>query len=456
MTTEIEQAVLGSFLLSDLGERSDFFISQIREEDFGHAEHREIFAAIKSELEAGRVPTFRTLAPRLSEMRIGDMTGVAYLGRLVSVGMTAHLLPGYIHAMKQSSGRRMLSAARDSIEMALASEAADVKASTESVMCMLEDVLSSLRTNAKSSFDVGHIAAENIKELKSGKKPNAIKTGLLDLDRVLGGWHRGELAIIGGRPSMGKSAFLFSSLRQAAKGGTCSLIFSLEMRRKTAVNRMLSDAVWNSTAPINYDRIERYDLQQHEIERIEQAAEKFASLPIRIDDQAGLSVAEISSRSRKYADEMAKLGKRIDVIAIDHLGKVAASSRYAGNKVHETGEKVNSLFNLGRELNVSMVVATQLNRGTEKRENKRAEMSDNRDSGDIEQDADTMLFPYRRAYYLQSQKEDDREKEDKRKELLDACKNLIEIGVAKNRNGPRPTLEFFCDMGSNVIRDIVK
>ena len=153
-------------------------------------------------------------------------------------------------------------------------------------------------------------------------------------------------------------------------------------------------------------------------------------------------------------EKLDRIGRHVDVIGIDHLNKVRASDRYAGNMVHETGEKSAAFAEMAKELDAAVVAAHQLNRAVETRENKRPGLSDLRDSGNVEQDAETVIFLYRPAYYLERARENSVAAEDERKDRLAECQNTLEAIIAKNRNGPCLTLEFFADMASNVVRDM--
>jgi replicative DNA helicase len=143
------------------------------------------------------------------------------------------------------------------------------------------------------------------------------------------------------------------------------------------------------------------------------------------------------------------------LVVVDHLGLIKPSGRYSGNKVLETGEVSDALASLAKEQNVAVVALHQLNRGTEGRENKRPTLADLRNSGDLEQDADIVCFAYREAYYLERNKFDaGSQQEMQRQTELDACRNTMEVLIAKNRNGATTTVNLFCDMASNAIRDL--
>ena len=140
-------------------------------------------------------------------------------------------------------------------------------------------------------------------------------------------------------------------------------------------------------------------------------------------------------------------------MVVDHIGFIAPTNRYKGSKVHEVSEITSGLQRLAKSEQIVVLALHQLNREVEGRDNKRPVLSDLRDSGSVEQDADIILFPYRAAYYLERMKFDDAEKEQKRQEKLEASRNELEVNIAKQRNGPSYTIELFADMAANAVRD---
>ena len=174
-----------------------------------------------------------------------------------------------------------------------------------------------------------------------------------------------------------------------------------------------------------------------------------------IEERSGLSAMQIMAETRKAQAYFERMGKRLGLVIVDHIGKVRPSSRYKGNKVHEIGETSQALAHLAKAENVAVLGLVQLNRGVEGRDNKRPGPADLRDSGDLEQDADAVMFAYRPAYYLARGKEDEGSDEEKlRMADLQRKKHALEIIIAKQRNGPVGTVELWCDMGSNVVRDL--
>jgi replicative DNA helicase len=174
-----------------------------------------------------------------------------------------------------------------------------------------------------------------------------------------------------------------------------------------------------------------------------------------IEAQGDLSAAEIAARTRKVATDLERAGKRLGLVIIDHLGKVRPTKNYRGNRVMEVGEISNAMANLAKAEKVAVLCLHQLNRAVEGRENKRPTLADLRDSGNIEQDADLVLFAYRPGYYLERAKDDEgSDGEALRRSQLEAKRHVLELAIAKQRNGETTTIELFCDMPCNVIRDL--
>lgn len=280
-----------------------------------------------------------------------------------------------------------------------------------------------------------------------------IPSGLADLDNVLGGFRRGDYVILAGRPSMGKSAVAVSIARRVAKAGYGVAIYSLEMSYRHWMARTVCDEAWDRVHPIAYSDVLKNSLEDKAFDRFVQAAKRVRELPMIINQKSGLSAAEILIDARQVAQLFANEGKKLGLVIVDHMGKVRPSNRYKGNPVKEMGEVSESMSHLGKSMNVAVLALAQLNRGVESRENKRPTLADLRQSGDLEQDADVVLFPYRPAYYLERSRDDDVEKEDERQRQLEQLRNALEITVAKQRNGATTTVDLFVDIAANAVRD---
>jgi replicative DNA helicase len=290
--------------------------------------------------------------------------------------------------------------------------------------------------------------------IAKGDSGGTIPIGLADLERDLGGWRRGDYAILGGRPSMGKTTIAVAFGRRTAMASHGVLVFSLEMTTRQWMARMATDAGWSKDWAVTYSDALRDRLDDRGRATFEKAANSLRGLPVLIDEQSGLTSSDIAARTRKAAEAFQQRGTRLGLVIVDHLGKVRPSNRYKGNKVHEITEISDAMAHLAKSEQVAVLALHQLNRAVEGRDNKRPELADLRDSGSLEQDADTVLFAYRSAYYLERMKFDKgSEEEDARQEKLEAARNLLEVNIAKQRNGPTGMVELYCNMAANSIRD---
>ena len=286
--------------------------------------------------------------------------------------------------------------------------------------------------------------------------PKHADTGFDDLSRQIGGWKRGRLYVVAGRPGMGKSTFGLAAMLRTALLGHGTVMFALEMSKDELIHMSLANLAWSREARIEYRDLAPEAARQPGYEeayrRVYAARQRLDDLPFYLCDRGGLTMAEIRSEAQAVAQRMATRGKRLEVLCIDHMGLIKADTTYAGNKVAETEQISAALKMLAKELDCAVVALCQLSRQVEGRNDKRPNLSDLRWSGAIEQDADAVIFVYREAYYL-TKKDEDFEKELARKARLEACRNRIELLVEKNRAGPTGSIELFCDIGCAVVRN---
>jgi replicative DNA helicase len=271
-----------------------------------------------------------------------------------------------------------------------------------------------------------------------------VASGLEELDRKLGGFHRSDLIILAARPSMGKTALATNIAYNAAKAcrrrmmpdgtekteeGAVVGFFSLEMSSEQLATRILADI-----SEVASDRIRRGDLTTRDYEAIREAAKQIEKLPLHIDDMGGISISQLAARARRL-----QRSRGLDLLIIDYLQLITSSggSRNDG-RVQEVSLITKSLKALAKELDIPIIALSQLSRQVEMREDKRPQLSDLRESGSIEQDADVVLFIYREAYYIERREpsEDDVEKYAAWQDELRPKHNLAEIIVSKQRHGP--------------------
>lgn len=451
---EIEQAALHAMLSSVEALRA--FSASTAAAEFGHPVHARL-ASHLLELEAdGRQPSVAAAMALFGDDELEPgLTAKHYVGRLfVGGGSLLFAAPWRdVHeTFRAHVARRTVFNAGTTLQLCMTTEL-DVAQLAREGIDALNDVLAGFRKGQSESYTGRDAILAALDDMHAGAA-QIITTGLTDLDDVLGGWPRGELVIVAGRPGMGKSAFTVSSVARAARAGLGAVVFSLEMTRKQMGARLAADLAYVATDRICYEDIGKKRVTgQRQVSRLEEAAELAGS--IRIEEQRGVTVSEIAAKCRRIANELDGAGQRLDVVFVDHIGLVKASSRYAGIRHREVAEVTDGLATLAKELDCAVVGLCQLNRGVEGRESKRPGLSDLRDSGAIEEDASAVVFLYREAYYLQMQgRLDDAEDEMRRQSLLEAHENRLEMIVAKNRNGRTGLITAYCDIGANAIRNL--
>jgi replicative DNA helicase len=284
---------------------------------------------------------------------------------------------------------------------------------------------------------------------------------LVALDKLTGGVQRSNLVIVAGRPGMGKSTFMPSVARQIAAAvndaGVAKYgvgIISLEMDKAAIGLRVMADCAYDPQKQITYSSMNNGRISLDHQEIATNAACDVKALPIEYDFATSMTVAEIAGSARRMAAKLIKKKLALDVLMIDYLGFIRATSRYAGNRVYEIGEITAALKELARQMNLCVVLFCQLNRQVEIRAEKRPQLADLRESGNIEQDADVVIMLYREAYYAADAVETASAPAAKAEAQANLAKVEfdLELLVRKQRQGPPGTVRVFCDIGSSAIR----
>jgi replicative DNA helicase len=424
--------------------------------DFEGTFHRRVIEILIGLHGEGRKPSIEALVAVTGDDEIApNLTVRGYLKGIVTDNLAALHLPfgDALETIRDASQRKALAGAGSDLMMGSTSGARSVSDLATDAVARIDDVLASLRAGKRRAYDAAGAGRSALDLLDSAAAPYPT-TGLVDLDRMIGGWPRGELSVIAGRPGTGKSAVATSSVLRAAKAGHPVCFFSLEMRDQQLGARLLTDLAYTQANPIYYEDILKRQLRdERDRARLQAAQERLQGLPIHIEEQRGLTMAEIGARARKTAAALERDGHPLQIVVVDHLHIIRSSDRYAGNRVRELAEISDGLATLAKELNVAVVALCQLSRAVEGRENKRPSMPDLRESGAIEEDASVIVFLYRAAYYLEKQRFDDEDAERARVEALERARNKIEFGVDKNRNGRVGIVDAFVDIGANAIRN---
>ncbi|HUH57714.1 MAG TPA: DnaB-like helicase C-terminal domain-containing protein [Pseudomonadales bacterium] len=277
--------------------------------------------------------------------------------------------------------------------------------------------------------------------------------GLTDVNRVTGGIHKRDLTLIGGRPSMGKTLSGLSTCIKVADAGHGVGFISLEMDADKLAARAVTDIAFDRGLKVPYQELITGQVNEEDIFKLRSANEKLHDMPLIIEEQSGLTLGDIRIKLEIMLQNFEKLGKPLELLMIDHLGLIKASNRYAGNRNNEIAEMTSGLKSMAREYDIAVVLLSQLNRGLEQQADKRPMLSSLRDSGAIEQDADTIILLYRESYYLGREKSDDPSRQAEISAKLLDCENKLEFAIAKQRNGPVTSVDLFVDVACSSVRN---
>ncbi|NLH58655.1 MAG: replicative DNA helicase [Clostridiales bacterium] len=413
---EAEQSVLGSMLLDN--EAVAAALEELEGQDFYLEAHKEIFETILDIYDRGNPVDLVTVIEGLKQRgSLEAVGGSIYVSDLsVSVPSTANV-GYYIKIIEEKSILRKLIKASNEIIRDSYEASEDLDIIIDSAEKKIFDI--SQRKNARSFEQVKTILLETynkIEELSKNKgKIVGVETGFRDFDLRTSGLNASDFILVAARPSMGKSSFAVNIAQYAAVHNQVPVaIFSLEMSKDQLVQRMLS-----SEANVELQKIRSGDLDEGDWLRLVQAAEPLSNAPIFIDDTPAITAMEIRSKARRL-----KLEHGLGLIVIDYLQLMAGRGRYESRQ-QEVSEISRSLKALARELDVPVIALSQLSRAPEARQDHRPMLSDLRESGAIEQDADIVIFLYRDEYYNPETEK----------------KNIAEAIIAKQRNGPTGTVE---------------
>lgn len=415
---EAEQSVLGGLLLDNEG--WDRIADVVVEQDFYAPEHRRIFRAISVLLESGKAADAITVAEVLEKHgALTDAGGLTYIGTITQNTPSAANVRRYAEIVHERAlVRRVHRAGLDVCEKAAARggmSAADLVDFAQAKMQSVGELASKGGNGPQMLSAVMGRVAEKIDELFNRDDKNEVTglaSGFAQLDKMTTGMQPGDLVILAARPSMGKTAFALNIAEHVGVNlSKPVVVFSLEM-----INEQLGLRLMASMSQIHAQRVRVGRIYDAEWPRITDALKRVQDAPIYLDEDASITPTELRTRARRIHRECGGLS----LIVIDYLQLMNIDSSSGDNRALELGKVTRGLKHLAKELHCPVIVLSQLNRGLEQRPNKRPIMSDLRDSGSIEQDADIVLFIYRDEVYNE--------------DSLD--KGLAEIIVAKQRNGP--------------------
>jgi replicative DNA helicase len=448
---DLEQAVLGSCIANN-GAIDDIFgiCSPL---DFYHAPHREIAEAIVSLSAANLMVSPLSLVSRLgADMRVCDLGGHEYLA-----GMALAAPSGGFKAIARNlsdlSQRREAMIACMNAQEALATRAIPLLQALAPALEAADRAASAqAKTSAGNTNDAIEAALKKAEDMANGKREAFIPSGLKSLDDVTGGLQAGDLCIYAGRPGMGKSSLLLTTAIAAAFAGRPVIVFSLEMTREQMLHRIGTDLDYrfNPTSPLSYSWFRSGSVR---IEQVGRLAEALRQVPdnLEIRDSGDTTIHEMAAHAKAFAGRHGKMG----IVVIDYLQKIPAGDRYRGNKVQEITEISGQAKALAKRIGWPVLAGAQLSRAVESRGEPRPTLSDLRESGAIEQDADQVIGLYRPGYYTDKRKpgsvHDPKYPEWEAEHLQN--KNRLDLIVLKNRHGAEDVLSVFCEMRASAIRD---
>ena len=425
---DAEKTILGAILLDNSAHSEA--AEKLEADDFSLDSHRRIFLRMSELMDTQRAVDIVTLSNELSRYKeIEAVGGVAYLASLTEGLPRRPVIEEYIRIVKEKSlARKVMTIC----SMAIA-RAAD---QSDSILEVLGGAETSLMEATEKSLTNGFQSLDQIVANSFGSIDNLYKesrevTGLAtdftELDRMTSGLQRGELIIIAARPSMGKTAFAINIAQNAAVNHHATVaVFSLEMSKESLLRRMLASQAW-----VDQRKLQTGFLGREDHEKLQNALGQLVESKVFIDDSAGISLAEMRAKARRLKQNAG----RLDLIVVDYLQLMTATLMSSGgkhyeNRTQEVSAVSRGLKALAKELHVPVVALSQLSRASERRgDDKRPMLSDLRESGSIEQDADVVAFIHRESYYNRDE------------EMSESDKAKSEIILAKQRNGPTGTVQ---------------
>ncbi len=418
-SVEAEQSVLGGLLLEN--EALDKIADILSPDDFYRHDHRVIFEHISRLIEHSRPADIVTVAEAL-EAKLSGVGGIAYLAALAQNTPSAANIRRYAEIVRERSVMRKLVTVGSGIaESAFSPQGKSSAQLLDEAEAKIFEIAEGGQRSTQGFIEMKVLlpqVADRIDQLfqrDNASDVTGIPTGFTDLDSMTSGLQAGDLVIVAGRPSMGKTAFSINIAENVALDtGLPVAVFSMEMGATQLAMRMIG-----SVGRLDQHRMRTGRLEDEDWVRLTTALGKLNDAPMYIDESAGLNCLEVRARSRRLHRQCGKLG----LIVIDYL-QLMSSTRQGENRATEISEISRSLKALAKELEVPVVALSQLNRGLEQRPNKRPIMSDLRESGAIEQDADLILFIYRDEVYNPDSQD----------------KGTAEIIIGKQRNGPIGTV----------------
>jgi len=419
---EAEKSVLGAMIISKYALQKA--VDALTKDSFYSNINSEIFECLSYMLEKSIPIDLTTIVTELkSRNKLNEIGGVEYVAEIIDYVPTAANVEHYIKLVEESALlRKLIDVSTD-----IATSAYNTNNGVDDTLDNAERKILSVVNNRRSTEfrpikEVLASAEANLQKLSETKGDvTGVPTGWYDIDNLTSGFHENELIIIAARPAMGKTAFALNLASNIAMNTDKAVaLFNMEMGAEQLVNRMIS-----SLGQIEGKKLATGNLQNNDWKRVGEAINKLSNTKLYMDDTPGITIGEIRSKCRRLANSE----EGLSIVIIDYLQLISSNINYGGNRQQEVSDISRSLKTMAMELKVPVIALAQLSRSVEARENKRPIMSDLRESGSIEQDADIVSFLYRDDYY------------NKEKANDGTNTSVSEFIVAKHRNGPTATIE---------------
>ncbi len=434
---DAEKAILGALLVDGSASSSavDIVTSIVKTEDFYRDAHRIIYEAILEIVHDNKTADFITLSEELQRRKKMDAVGgISYITSLTQDAIVGFNLEEHAHIVSEKAQMRRLIDAGNKV-VALTYSGED---EPKEIMNQAEQLILSVsgQSRGETSFSsMGEVVVENMNRINQLQQHDGVLTGVptgfRDLDEVTNGLQRSDLILVAARPSMGKTAFTLNIAQNVAIfAGLTVAFFSLEMSKEQLVNRILS-----SVSEVSSEKLRTAQLGPQEWNQVLAAADRMQKAPLYIDDTPGLTVQDMRSKLRRL-----KVEHGLDLVIVDYIQLMQGRSNGRGseNRQQEISEISRNLKLIARELDVPLIALSQLSRSVESRPDKRPILSDLRESGSLEQDADIVSFLYRDKYYDENSEKGD----------------ITEVIIRKHRNGSLKTVELMFQGELTRFRDV--
>lgn len=433
---EAEMAVLGSAFLTNYA--LDKVCEELSSDMFVNAANKRIFEAIY-DLHEHKVPLDSATVKNEIDKKgsINNIGGVEYLSEVIASVITAANIDYYIEIVREKALRRKLIEVTNAISVNAYNEEEDTNEIIDDAEKKIFAVTKARKAGEfKTIGEVIRSVQDQLERLaKNAADITGVASGFYDLDKLTSGFHENELIILAARPAMGKTAFgLNLAVNAAINSKKPVAIFNMEMSAEQLVMRMIAAA-----GSIDMNKLKTGKLEHNDWKKVNEAMSQLGDTNLYLEDASGITVSEIRAKCRR----LAMSDKGLSMVVIDYLQLINGSARYAGNRQQEVSEISRSLKTMAMELKIPVIALAQLSRSVEMRENKRPLMSDLRESGSLEQDADIVAFLYRDDYYNKAAQEN-------------SNTSITELIIGKHRNGSTGTIELLFERNMSNFRNYLK